>query len=282
MSAIEHTPQMEELLPVYALAALDGDDLRLLEEHLATGCPVCRRELQLWHADVEALAAGLPEVPPSEMARARAVRAVGAEPTALSRAGAAGTAPPALPASVPTSNRRERMAWLALAAALLLVAWAGWGWRTAERETARLAAERIRLARVSATLEQRLAAARAEQARTERALQIMTAPGMRPILLAGLAAAPGAEGHTFVDPAARRAVFVAANLPRPAPGTTYQLWFIGAEGPVSAGVFDVDAQGRATVEVAETAPVDQIQAWAVTIEPAGGVPQPTGPMVLKG
>jgi anti-sigma-K factor RskA len=28
--------------------------------------------------------------------------------------------------------------------------------------------------------------------------------------------------------------------------------------------------------------VGEIQAWAVTIEPRGGVPQPTGTMVLKG
>ena len=39
----------------------------------------------------------------------------------------------------------------------------------------------------------------------------------------------------------------------------------------------------ATVPVANgLPPIAQIQAWAVTVEPQGGVPQPTGAMVLKG
>ena len=34
----EHTPELATSLSVYALGALDGEDLRALEEHLAAGC----------------------------------------------------------------------------------------------------------------------------------------------------------------------------------------------------------------------------------------------------
>jgi anti-sigma-K factor RskA len=124
------------------------------------------------------------------------------------------------------------------------------------------------------------------QARSERlatAMAILSSPGMRPITLAALKAPPGALGHAFVDSGSRKALFLAANLPSLAPGKTYELWFIADGKPVAAGLFGVDAQGRSgTVTVDRLAPVDRIQAWAVTIEPQGGVPQPTGPMVLKG
>jgi anti-sigma-K factor RskA len=114
-------------------------------------------------------------------------------------------------------------------------------------------------------------------------MAIISAPGMRPVALAALKDAPGARGYTFVDPRTSRAVFVAANLPQLAADKTYELWFIADGKPVPAGTFGVDPGGRSgTVEVGGVAPIDRIQAWAVTVEPRGGVPQPTGAMVLKG
>jgi hypothetical protein len=126
-----------------------------------------------------------------------------------------------------------------------------------------------------------LRSARAQSERLATAMAIISAPGMRPIALAALKAPPGAQGYSFVDPAAKRAVFVAANLPQLAPDKIYELWFIADGKPVPAGTFGVDATGRSgTVTVSGVA--DRVQAWAVTVEPRGGVPQPTGTMVLKG
>ena len=105
---------------------------------------------------------------------------------------------------------------------------------------------------------------------------------MRSVVLAGLGPTPGAAGHTYINPQTRDALFYAFNLPRLHEEKTYQLWFIADGKPVSAGVFGVDERGTARVRVEKVADVKDIQAWAVTIEPRGGVPQPTGAMVLKG
>jgi anti-sigma-K factor RskA len=113
-------------------------------------------------------------------------------------------------------------------------------------------------------------------------LAILSTPGARTVRLAGLDPSPGAIGETFLDPRQGRAVFWAFHLPEPAAGTTYQLWWIGSAGPVSAGTFDVDAQGQGRLEIGRVERPQEIQVWAVTVEPAGGVPQPTGMMVLKG
>ena len=51
--------------------------------------------------------------------------------------------------------------------------------------------------------------------------------------------------------------------------------------PVPAGVFDPDPSGRALFESTEFPPADA-EAFAVTVEPRGGVPAPTGPIVLVG
>jgi anti-sigma-K factor RskA len=51
--------------------------------------------------------------------------------------------------------------------------------------------------------------------------------------------------------------------------------------PVNAGVFDVNATGRAMFE-STSFPDPGAQNFAVTVEPRGGMPAPTGPVVLVG
>src|SRR5881396_3563061 len=71
---------------------------------------------------------------------------------------------------------------------------------------------------------------------------------------------------------------VVANLPPATPGKAYELWTIGEGAPRPAGVFRVDALGRATHRVE---PVEGgVRVFAVTLEPERGVPAPTGPTVL--
>jgi hypothetical protein len=127
-----------------------------------------------------------------------------------------------------------------------------------------------------------VAQARQEAQRANQALQVVASPGVQSVTLAGLGPAPGALGHTYVNPLRRDALFYAFDLPALPSGKTYELWYIAGGKPVAAGTFAVDPQGIASVQVEHVADVASIQAWAVTIEPTGGVPQPTGAMVLKG
>lgn len=257
-----HDPRFDELLPAYALGALDGDELRELEAHLATGCAECRRQLALWQGDLEALADSVPPVEPSTETRRSVLRLAGG--AAAPRAGA------------PRRPVRRTLRWaLPAAAVLALAVWGG-------VRQAHLVAERDGLRERVRALDQELAVAQADNERMAQALSIITAPGSRAVQLAGLGTTPGAAGHTFVDPRGKRAIFYAFDLPALAAGKTYQLWWIAAGRPVSAGTFGVDPHGHARVQIDRVDDADKIQAWAVTVEPAGGVPQPTGEMVLKG
>jgi len=73
-------------------------------------------------------------------------------------------------------------------------------------------------------------------------------------------------------------VLLADGVPSPGSGRTYQLWFVGPGGARPAGTFgpgdDADVARPLTGPMADAAAV------AVTIEPSGGVEQPTGPRVL--
>lgn len=72
------------------------------------------------------------------------------------------------------------------------------------------------------------------------------------------------------------------RLPNSGDGKDYQLWVIDPKlaAPVSAGVFQVNADGSATVKFAPVQPVSDATTFAVTLERTGGVPQAEGPVVL--
>lgn len=266
-----HSPRLEELLPAYALGALDGDDFRELEEHLAGGCAECGRQLALWEGDLEKLAASIAPVAPSEVAKARVMRLVGGSP-------AAAPAPATAPAVVRIPG------WMKVAA-LLLLALAVWGLAgqaRMARDLRELAEERDRLSRQVETLSQEVGRIRTEAQQARLALQVIAAPGVQSVALAGLEAAPGAAGRTYVNPHSGDALFYAFGLPSLPRDKTYELWFFAGGKPVAAGTFGVDPRGTGSVRVERRIDPGQIQAWAVTIEPAGGLPQPSGAVVLKG
>jgi hypothetical protein len=87
-----------------------------------------------------------------------------------------------------------------------------------------------------------------------------------------------AYARVFWDRARHTWMMIAHNLPDPRSGRTYQLWLITAKSKISVGTFrprDGEATVHATYDLTE--PLDAI---AVTDEPAGGVPQPTGSTIV--
>lgn len=76
-------------------------------------------------------------------------------------------------------------------------------------------------------------------------------------------------------------LFMTMGLPRPSQGKIYQLWAIQGNQKISEGIFEVDEHGCAVLSLKNFAS-KSFEKMAVTLEPAGGVPSPTGPMVLLG
>lgn len=116
---------------------------------------------------------------------------------------------------------------------------------------------------------------------TEEILRIFSSPYARMASLNGTDMAKDAYAMVFVEPELRRGFFYANNLPAPPAGKTYQLWII-TDKPVSAGVFSLDRGRKGRVMLQHIPEVGTIQKFAVSLEPAGGKPQPTGSIYLVG
>lgn len=76
------------------------------------------------------------------------------------------------------------------------------------------------------------------------------------------------------------AILVGSGLTAAGSDQTYQLWTIAGETPASAGVFDPDDDGA--LDHIVDAPGSSPDAWAVTMEPKGGSPAPTGDILFQG
>jgi anti-sigma-K factor RskA len=92
-----------------------------------------------------------------------------------------------------------------------------------------------------------------------------------------LAAAPSAIGVTLWDEHGQQGEFVAQNLKPLSNGRDYQLWVIDPNysTPVSAGVFQVSAQGVGRVSFKADRTIRVAGKFAVTEEPKGGQATPS-------
>jgi hypothetical protein len=77
-------------------------------------------------------------------------------------------------------------------------------------------------------------------------------------------------------------IMVTYNLRQPKPGMTYQVWLVTDNAKISAGTFRPDAQGNTFMHARYALDRNALKAVAITEEPEGGMPSPTGPMVVAG
>lgn len=169
-------------------------------------------------------------------------------------------------------------AWVPWAAAALLLV--SCGGLLLERE--RLRGELFRLHSTDETARSEREGLRGELTRL-RATDALAQVELRALRAAG-GQSLRAVAVVAWDPVTQRGLFEVQQLPAPAAGKDYQLWVIdpARADPVSAGVFLVDANGRAALRFHPVAANLQPTNFAVSLEPAGGSPQTTGPILLVG
>jgi anti-sigma-K factor RskA len=273
-------------LGALALDALDPAERDAVLEHVA-GCEICRPELATLHAAAAQLAYCAPVVASvggsRERIHSRLMDRVAAD------ARARGVVPLRPPAPSPESTTPERAGgrsggwrraeWLAVAASVLFFV------------TGALFANAVRDRRnLRDALQAELARGQSARASSD---SLRTVVALRDSMIAGLIGrdvavvsltASGAKApfaRMFWDTTHNTWTLVAHNMPALKAGRTYQLWLVTRTAKISAGTFEPtngDAVVRATYPLAR----DSLQAIAITEEPAGGVPQPTGAMVVAG
>ena len=274
-----HRDQDIDLCAGYALGCLDTADRERVEEHLASGCPMCQAALAEFSDASVLLAASAPLAQPGPALRQRVLAAVAAP-------GIREPEPPAEQVREPVDTRgrvielRPRRApfftagwgWAAAAALLALVT--ALEWTQAARLRGELESNRLRLA----DLERRFA----DESRWS---EVLNAPAAKVVYLA-----PTGKGSSELraratyDPVSRRAVVVFENVRAPQ-GSDYQLWAIVGGAPASLGVVKADAAGHAMMRLENLGEPKLLAAFAISLEPAGGSPNPnapSGPVVMLG
>jgi anti-sigma-K factor RskA len=239
-------------LDLYALGALDGEEKQTLQAHLRD-CPACAQKLAAARQRSALLGLSAPPVSPRAqvksalMEKVKVMKHQGSQP-------------------LPSKTRKIRLS-LGFGLATALLAFVTF-------ELARQDLERGKqIKQLQAQLSQDSAALQAMG-------QVTGAPDSAEITLMQQPGGPHGQAHVVYN--ARLGMGVYSGLIAPAPpGKSYQLWLVPASGaPVSAGLVDANQDNGAVVM--HLTPGTVAKAFAVTLEPQGGMPQPTGPKVLVG
>jgi anti-sigma-K factor RskA len=240
---VQEHEQVMELIPAYAIDAVDRDERVLVDAHLPA-CVECRALL----ADYQALGGDLLFAAPVALAP------VGSTEKLRKQLGKQREPPQA--ASWLAFLRRPGFA-LGIAALALLVLtnvyWAG------------------RVGRLESQADQLAAIARAPGI----ALRASDATGTGYETSA-------TNGVVYVQPGSNVALLCVYSMPSLEAGKTYQAWLVRDGQRISAGTFGVSRDGYGVLLIDAGKPVTEFQQLGITIEPSGGSPAPTTPRVMGG
>lgn len=241
------TADIHTLTGAYAVNALPDDERRVFERHLAD-CGACRHEVAELRATAARLGRAAAEAPPPGL-RDRVLAAADTTrqlpPTPV---------PPAR--HVAPEGRTRGAAW---------VTWLGGA------AAAVLATAAVFLGGMTANLDNRIDRL---QAANERLVEVLSAPDATTVAMQGPS---DASARVVLSPSRSEAIFVASGLPAVPEDRIYELWLISADTATPAGLVRPD-DGRAHHVM--TGDLTQVSAIGVTVEPAGGSPQPTSDPIL--
>jgi anti-sigma-K factor RskA len=257
--------QFGEDLALYSLNALEGEDLRKLEEHL-TSCAECRLELEQLRGDGALLALSTAGPRPPLRARKRLLDAIAAEARTSRAKNAREMGHPSV------GSRHSWWGWLGWAATAAVIVFALSLWK-----------ENALLKWNIATLRTQVSQQTLELQKVQDVASAITNPEVQHFTIVAMKTPPQPQGKAFYLRNRSSLIFVANNMPGLPTQKAYELWLIPVQGaPIPAGVFKPDAHGSATVVNPPLPAGAEAKAFAITIENESGALTPTMPIVMMG
>ncbi len=167
----------------------------------------------------------------------------------------------------PVRSISRNMTWVAAASVVLFVSSAAVNlylynkYTKAANDYSDLLKERTTLLATNKAYENRLTA-------LQNNMQLMTAPGMLKVSMPGVAGKEQSLATVYWDTQTKNVYLIANNLPAAPAGKQYQLWALVDGKPVDAGMLE-NCEGLCQLKN-----IPQAQAFAITLEKAGGSPAP--------
>lgn len=269
-------PTREEDLDLYALGVLDADEKLAIESHIAT-CADCQGKLAEARGRIAMIGLTAPAAVPSQLVREQLLARV--------RVAAAGVSPaparqpdraapgPAIPRKTASILWWPRV--IAPALALIIAIFTAVLWHQNDN----LKSQLDQLRNAVAQQQKQLDSARAQLEESQHAADLLAAHDTIVVPLTPMPGAP--QGSARVAFSSHMGMLMYDGTLAPPPNDKcYELWLVPMKGdPINAGVFHpvVGATDHWMMQLpAGVTP----KAFAITLEPMGGMSHPTGPKLL--
>ena len=226
---------------IYALGALDGQELKEFEAHLASGCAICEAYVRETRETLMLLHRTIAPVTPSASVKARVLDDIGREKvTPL------------------VATRRQT-------------------WRRWQVITGTLAAGIVGAVLAGTLITKRY---EPRHTVYTAVIDLLRDPATRDFPLYGAGPTPKAAGRFLWNESGEGHIFV-TNLPAAPEGKMYAVWTIAQRSaPRYVGTIKTDAAGQGGLHINVVRSDQPVETFAVTLEPVGTTAAPTGPMVL--
>jgi len=264
--------RIQELISAYTLGVLDGDDLKVLEDYLKNNPEVYKELTKENEAAFSQLAYVLKGSSPNPELRNKLLTDIKTD-REVHR-----TEVP-----IPFWQRLQPI-WLGLGsavAAIIIVSLITYS-SSLNNSLKEQQAKTVNLENLLLEKESQLAMLKDEFGSQAEMLSFLDNPDVVIINLVKTEPGLKAVARVLWNPGNDEALFYGINLPEVPQGKTYQLWAIAGEKPESLGVFNVDERGNNIHLIKSLSDFGDIGTFAVSLEPAGGVPLPTGEIYLAG
>lgn len=256
--------EVKELGPLYAIGALDEETARTIETFLRSATPAQQSEFAEWQqiAALLPLSLSQPEVP-ARLKTDLMQRIANDEPKVSERKVTTySSTGKALPFQSQPKTTRPVQRWLLLAATIALALSSGYlAWQN-YKITEQLSDSNFKLDKL------------------QQQFEAFLSPSTRVISMSGVET-PQAHAKVVWNTDTQTWEVHIKNLPAPPSDKDYQLWYVTADAKINAAVFRTGENGRLELKLnVPPEALNGLAATAVTLEPKGGSPQPTGKFYL--
>jgi anti-sigma-K factor RskA len=238
--ATEHE-HWQEQSEIFALGALDGQELKDFEAHLASGCAICEAYLCETRETLNLLHRSLQPMTPSAAVKNRVIQHIAGEKIAPIRA------------PRPKESRRWQRMTGTIAACIIGIVLSGtyYHYRYEPRHTV-----------------------------YSSVIELLRDPATRDHTLYGTGPTPTAKGRFLWNESGEGHIFV-SDLPAAPQGKMYAVWTIAQQSPPRyVGTVETGVSGQGGLHIKTAKSERSAEIFAVTLEPLGTTAAPTGPMVL--
>jgi len=248
----------QDELTLFSLGLLKGYELRMLEEHLDTGCDICLQTLKENGMVLSSLAYSLDDSPLDPEIETKIFD------------------------KIETLESREQMPAKSGFWSSISPVWLNLGSVVAVGLLIFLIINNMSLRNELSIQKQNMAELQAGVKKDTGMMDMLMDPDVKTVELASALSGMDSSAKLMWDEETSGALLMVSKIPELKEGMEYQIWCMEDGKPFSLGTFKVNKKGQTMMEIDFMPKPSKEMQLLVTLEPEGGMPHPTGATYLVG